>query len=260
MWIASAQPRGNAIRRWQTLRAHMDAHETTLVENRLAWLSHSYDFARKSDWDGHCPCGVHADLVYDGDEILCWTCGVTRHTLVHTTDKDEWVEPEEYVPRTFTRKYERSSRFRSLVHAIVSSTSARTCGANLNLISSNLREHGVAPHQCTGTDMRRALRRLKQPDLYDAVPGLVAQLRGSRGLHISTEQLSNARALFDRVLKYFHKCKRVYLPSYRMILQRVLASVGVSDVDIYCASLTHKRTETRVRVLIDNAVTSALRE
>lgn len=246
--LRAARTAADAQQVWRETRAILDANLVADVEKTL-------DFAlpfraAPDERHTHCDC-PRADLRWDGDVTVCYLCGVERTHIVHADWKEEWDEIGETGPgRVLKRSYSRAARFRGLLHQFAQALASRTDPDTLIEITGYLRERGVSPAACTATDVRRAIRAFKRPDLYRIAPGITAQLRDETPA-IDTRAVAAARCFFDRALAALPrvpppKAGRRYMASYRLMLSEALAAGGFTGAPVYCPGLTHRRTRARV--------------
>ena len=207
----------------------------------------------------HCSC-IDPDLRWELDSLICQYCGVSKFHLDQSTDNLAWVSEEEFVPIRMPRRYAPASRFKSLLATFLNNCTSRVGPVQEARIRAWLAQKGVSMEACCGADIRRALRALKEPDLYPSVPGIVAQLRGDPPLQVSKEQELAAACIFEHVIASNERTNRRYFVSYRMMIIDILEEVGVSHVRVYCAELTHRRSKVRAmqdaRTLISKATSS----
>jgi len=218
---------------YDMLCERLDGMQQSYISDKLTYLRN-----RKPLRQVHCPCNDESLLVWDNDEAICTACGIARPYMNNTIEKLPYGETRE-----FPKKYARSNRFRVIVGKFMQGSQARVNDATLDTIRSSLK---VSPETATATDVRRALRKGKLGELYPRVPGIVAQLRGTGGLHLDPFDVDTLKAMFVAVDQYMPKAGRRYMPSYNMILCCLMEHLGYEDVAVYVPLLSHKRTHARV--------------
>lgn len=243
-------------RAWEMIHPHLTAAQVSNAESAMPWLRGEFHCTHEGEH--HCAC-ADPDLRWDNDDLICYDCGVVRTHLVHTLGKEDWVDAEDFVPRHFPRRYAPSSRFRTVLRSFMANVVATVPGDVETLLRSRLVGAGVDPRACCGADVRRAVRSIKRADLYPLVPGLVAQLRGDPPLRISTGDADAAMGLFQHIISTGSRGSRVYFPSYRTVLIQVLEAVGVRNVRVYAAELTHRRSRARASKDVGALVARACR-
>lgn len=237
---------------WRAARAELDAAAVARVETRLPARAVVFRRAR-DERHTHCAC-LHPDLREDLQHCVCIVCGVERAHSVGTEATEEWDKDGDTGPgRVLKREYSREARFRGLLHQFAGALAVRVDDATLEAIDTWLAGRRVCREACTATDVRRALRALKRPRLYDVACGITAQLRRERPT-VTTWQIYQARNFFSHAMAALPRAAHArpvrrpsrYLPSYRVMLAHALASAGFAGAAVYCADLTHRRTRARV--------------
>lgn len=226
---------------YEMLSERLTPSQQAFVSDRLPYLRN-----RKPLRQVHCSCNDETLLVWDDDEGICTACGTARAYMVNNIEKLPYGEM-----RDFPKKYARSNRFRVIMGRFMQGAMARVNEKTLDTIRSYLK---VSPDVATATDVRRALRKGKLGELYPSVPGIVAQLRQTGGLHLDPYDVDTLKSMFVAVDQYMPKSGRTYMPSYNMILCCLMEHLGYEDVAVYVPLLSHRRTHARVAKLCAEAM------
>ena len=243
MDMARASARGmSPPAAWAQARARLATHDVDRAERGMPWLRPPP--RPRQEGEGHCAC-AHPDHRWDGDFLLCEHCGVQRFHLNYSMENLPWVPAEDFVPIRMPRRYAPATRFRSLLKVFLDNATARVGPVQAGRIRAALAARGVEAEACTGADVRRAIRTLKEPDLYPLVPGIVAQLRGDPPLVVDKEQELAAHAIFNAVMATAQRTDRRYFVSYRTMMLDILERVGVPHARVYGAELTHRRSRLK---------------
>lgn len=258
MDIARGRARGKTAQdAWAETRHRRTTHDADRAERGMPWLCRPP--IPKLEGHGHCPC-TPPDHRWDGDFLICQHCGVERYHLNQTMENLQWVPPEEFVPIRMPRRYAPATRFRTLLKTFLDNANARVGPVQERQLREALAARGVSPEACTGADIRRAIRSIREPDLYPLVPGIVAQIRGDPPLRVGAEQEHAAHSIFQGIIASAERQDRLYFVSYRTVMIDILEQVGVPHARVYCAELTHRRSRLRAnrdaRSLVRAAMTS----